>query len=153
MEKLIVLLSLLLSFSVFAENFRVGKVPNTLKVEHKRVDHIDYIRVYDNKSEIFEFEATLVTQKILQFGLVQFKGFKKPHLVTVWSSGAHGQELIIFDLAKYKDGQAEKSIAYLYGSAWTIDLDINQERIEIKGKGEVDEKTDKPVDQSLTFRP
>ena len=78
---------------------------------------------------------------------------KEPHLVTVWSSGAHGQELIVFDLSKFSEKDKEASIVYLYGSAWTIDMEINQERISIKGNKEVDAKTKLPVKEELTFRP
>lgn len=149
MKKLIAL-TLLLSFSAMAENFRVGPIESSMRIAQKRVDHLDSVEVLNDGKSVFKYRADLVTQRLLQFGLVKFKNKEKPFLVTVWTSGAHGQELIVFDLAK---GNGKEGIAYLYGSAWTIDLDINQERIEIKGKGEVDEKTDEPVSQNLTFRP
>lgn len=149
MKKLIAL-TLFLSFSAVAENFRVGPVDKSMRIAQERVDHLDAIEVLDDGKSVFKYSADLVTQRLLQYGLVKFKNKEKPFLVTVWTSGAHGQELIIFDPAK---GNGKDGIAYLYGSAWTIDLDINQERIEIKGKGEVDEKSDEPVPQNLTFRP
>lgn len=149
MKKLIAL-TLFLSFSAAAENFRVGDVSKELRVAQNRVDHLDSVEILDNGKSIFKYQADLVTQRLLQFGLVKFKNQKNPFLVTVWTSGAHGQELIIFNPAK---GNNKDGIAYLYGSAWTIDLEINQDRIEIKGNGEVDEKSGEPVPQNLTFRP
>lgn len=151
--KLIILIFLFLSQVANAENFRVGAVKPSYKIFQSQKEHLDIIQVKVDEKVIFTYQADLVTQKLLQSGLVLFKDKKQPHLVTVWTSGAHGQELIIFDLSKVDKSNKEAAIAYLYGSAWTIDLDINQERVEIKGKGEVDQKTNVPVKQNLTFRP
>tara|TARA_R110000868_G_scaffold104087_8_gene286296 strand:+ start:1166 stop:1624 length:459 start_codon:yes stop_codon:yes gene_type:complete len=152
MKILFVIISLFIT-SAFAENFRVGDVPKSVRIEQSSQDHLDKVEVKSDGKVIFSYQADLVTQNLLQIGLVQFKNKKQPHLVTVWTGGAHGQELIIFDLAKFDDKNKEAAIAYLYGSAWTIDLDINQERIKIKGKGEVDKDNEVAPDQNLTFKP
>lgn len=152
MKKLIYLLIFTLNVAV-AEDFRVGSVEKDLLIATSQKEFLTTVKVVKDKKAIFSYEADLVTQKLLKSGLVKFKDKEQPFLVTVWTSGAHGQELIVFDLAKFNKSNKEASIAYLYGSAWTIDLDINQERILIKGNKEVDEKTNLPVKEELTFKP
>ncbi|MBH48507.1 MAG: hypothetical protein CME71_10100 [Halobacteriovorax sp.] len=151
--KALVLITIFFVNLAHAENFRVGSVAPSLRIEQSSQDFLDQVEVKKDGKSIFSYKADLVTQKLLQKGLVQFKDKKQPHLVTVWTGGAHGQELIIFDLSKYDSKNKEAAITYLYGSAWTIDLDINQERIEIKGKGEIDKDNEVAPDQTLTFKP
>lgn len=150
--KILALMSLFFSFNLFAENFRVGKVDSELRIAQGKDGPVEYVEVIKDGKSIFKYTVSLVTQKLLQSGFVLFKEKEQPHLVTVWSSGAHGQEVIIFDLSKASASDPEEAVAYLYGSAWTIDLDINQERILIKGKGE-NNSEGIPEDQDLTFRP
>ncbi len=151
--KYLILVTFFWANTVFAEDFRVGKVDENFSIGVKSNDHLKTIFVKKENKEIFKYESDLVTQKPLKFGLVKFNKKKQPHLITVWTSGAHGQELIIFDLEKYNEKDKEAAIVYLYGSAWTIDMDINQERIVIKGNKEIDPKTKLPVKEELTFRP
>lgn len=152
MKQLFVIFLLFVS-NVLAEDFRVGNISNDWRLVHSRQAHHDHLEVRFKDKVLFEYKADLVTQKLLQSGLVKFKKYKEPFLVTVWTSGVHGQELIVFDLAKKDVKDPKDAIAYLYGSAWTIDLKIDQEKIKIKGKTEVDEKSGEPADQNLTFSP
>tara|TARA_R110000868_G_scaffold132380_3_gene343205 strand:- start:28503 stop:28961 length:459 start_codon:yes stop_codon:yes gene_type:complete len=151
--KVLLLIATFYANFAFAENFRVGNVAPDLRIEQTSHEFLDQVEVKKDGKSIFSYKADLVTQKLLQKGLVQFKDKKQPHLVTVWTGGAHGQELIIFDLSKFDKSNKEAAIAYLYGSAWTIDLDINQEQIKIKGKGEIDKDNEVAPDQTLTFKP
>src|SRR5690606_37113864 len=109
MRYLVIILFTILN--AHAENFRVGDVTTEWQVEKASVEYHDQISVLHQKKKVFEYKAKLVTQKLLQFGLVRFHNKKIPHLVTVWSGGAHGQELIIFDLVKAQ--KSEEAIAYL----------------------------------------
>ncbi|PIP91712.1 MAG: hypothetical protein COW01_16435 [Bdellovibrionales bacterium CG12_big_fil_rev_8_21_14_0_65_38_15] len=152
MKNLIYLLLFILNVAS-AEDFRVGSVDENVLIETSQKDFLTTVKVVKNKKNLLSYQADLVTQKLLKSGLVKFKNKDQPFLVTVWTGGAHGQELIVFDLAKYNKSDKEAAIAYVYGSAWTIDMDINQERIVIKGNKEVDEKTNLPVKEELTFKP
>lgn len=152
MKQFIVVFLLFVS-NVWAEDFRVGNITKDWRLAHSRLEHHDHLEVRFKDEVLFKYKADLVTQKLLQSGLVKFKKHKEPFLVTVWTSGVHGQELIVFNLAKKDAKDPKDAIAYLYGSAWTIDLKIDQEQIKIKGKGEIDEKSGKPTDQNLTFSP
>lgn len=111
-------------------------------------DGVEQLELYKKKQKkpVLKYSAELITQQLMQSQIVKFSG--KRYYVTQWSSGAHGEEVLIFDL-----NLKEPKPVYMYFSSWPTTLKVDKSELIIFGTGDNDPNSREPKPQVIKWNP
>lgn len=90
--------------------------------------------------------AELITHRFSKGTIVKFK--RQRYFITQWASGAHGEEVLIFDL-----NLKEPKPIWTYVSSWPTTLEMTGKDLLIHGTGDMDFKTSEPKKDTKKWNP
>lgn len=118
----------------------------TLKIEKKNgYEHFDLYKK-GKKNPFLSSTAELITHRFTKGTVVKFK--RQRFFITQWASGAHGEEILIFDL----NLKVPKPI-WTYVSSWPATLEMTKTDLLIHGTGDMDFKTSEPKSDTKKWNP
>jgi hypothetical protein len=104
--------------------------------------------LYEDKKELWKIPSELLTMGFLEASFVHFK--QKTYLLLKWTSGAHGEEIHIYD---FNNGKKHKEMVFLYASSWDLKWKFQDQKIHVYGKSDMDKKTGTPYEENFTWDP
>lgn len=117
-----------------------------LKVSKKKgYEHFDLYKK-DSKTAFLSNTAELVTHSFTKGTIIKFK--KLRYFVTQWGSGAHGEEVLIFDLNLKVPGPI-----WTYVSSWPATLEMTKTDLLIHGTGDMDFEISEPKKDTKKWNP
>ncbi|MFT6070853.1 MAG: hypothetical protein ACJAT2_000586 [Bacteriovoracaceae bacterium] len=117
-----------------------------LKVSKKKgYEHFDLYKK-GSKKPFLSNTAELITHSFTKATIVKFKRLR--FLVTQWGSGAHGEEVLIFDL-----NLKEPKPIWTYVSSWPATLEMTKTDLLIHGTGDMDFETSEPKKDTKKWNP
>jgi hypothetical protein len=118
----------------------------TLKLSNKNgYEHFDLYKK-GVKTPFLSSTAELITHAFTKGTVVKFK--RQRFFITQWASGAHGEEVLIFDL-----NLKEPKPIWTYVSSWPATLEMTKKDLLIHGTGDMDFKTSEPKKDTKKWNP
>jgi Putative peptidoglycan binding domain len=110
----------------------------------------DTVCVVDKKSnkKLFQYYSASITHAFIEADIIFFKDYKRPFFLSKWTSGAHGEEILIFDMEKER-----KKAVFYYASSWPMSWEVKDGVLVIHGTGSFNEKTEEPEVEIIKWHP